>query len=74
MVPPGGVRVYLTISNHGFGFDASTRCGGPMPVVGQTRRFDPPPVTSGLPRTTDIIAPDWLVRLGPQAVISQQVA
>src|SRR5271169_5018837 len=33
---------------------------------GQKRRFDAPPTTSGLPRSTDIIKPPQLVRLGPK--------
>jgi hypothetical protein len=36
-----------------------------MPVVGQSRRFDPLPATSGVPRTTDIIRAARLVRLVP---------
>ena len=34
-----------------------------MSAVGQKRRFDPLPATSGLLRTTDIIRPAWLVPL-----------
>jgi hypothetical protein len=36
-----------------------------MSARGQTRRFDPLPATSGLPRTTDISRPARLVRLVP---------
>jgi hypothetical protein len=37
---------------------------------GHSRRFDPPPATSGLPRSTDIARPVRLVRLVPQADIT----
>ena len=37
------------------------------PAMGQSRRFDPLPVTSGLPRTTDISRPAPLVRFVPFA-------
>jgi len=37
--------------------------------LGQKRRFDPLPATSGLPRSTDIIRPVRLVRLVPTADI-----
>jgi hypothetical protein len=38
-----------------------------MSETGQKRRFDPLPVTSGLPRSTDIIRPARHVRLVPEA-------
>jgi hypothetical protein len=38
-----------------------------MSELGQSRRFDPLPATSGLPRSTDIIKPVPLVRLVPSA-------
>jgi hypothetical protein len=37
--------------------------------MGQSRHFDPAPLTSGLPRSTDIIRPDRLVRFVPEAVM-----
>jgi hypothetical protein len=37
-----------------------------MTEMGQKRRFDPLPATSGLPRTTDIIRSARLVRFVPQ--------
>src|ERR1700694_3279739 len=33
--------------------------------MGQSRRFDPQPITSGLPRSTDILRPAQLVRFVP---------
>ncbi len=36
-----------------------------MSASGHSRRFDPLPVTSGLPRTTDINRPASLVRFVP---------
>jgi len=41
--------------------------GFPSPTseVGQMRRFDPQPVTSGLPQSTDIARPARLVRFVP---------
>ena len=44
------------------------RCFWSMGVLsgsGQTRRFDPQPVTSGLPRSTDIVRPARLVPFVP---------
>src|ERR1700676_4452121 len=38
-------------------------------LMGQSRRFDPEPATSGLPRSTDIVRPARLVRLVPQAEV-----
>jgi hypothetical protein len=38
-----------------------------MSQMGQKRRFDPLPITSGLPRSTDIIYPARLVRFVPRA-------
>jgi hypothetical protein len=35
--------------------------------LGQSRRFDPPPATSGLSRSTDINRPAQLVRFVPTA-------
>src|ERR1700738_3872204 len=35
--------------------------------MGQKRRFDPQPLTSGLPQSTDIARPARLVRFVPQA-------
>ena len=42
-----------------------------MPAMGQSRRFDPLPATSGLPRTTDIIRPARLVRNVPTGDIAR---
>ena len=36
-----------------------------MSQLGQSRRFDPPPTTSGIPQTSDIIMSAELVRLVP---------
>src|ERR1700730_1450522 len=44
-----------------------------MSEVGQSRRFDAPPVTSGLPRSTDIVGPVRLVRFVPEAAISRRL-
>src|SRR5206468_5979278 len=41
-----------------------------MSALGQSRRFDPLPVTSGLPRTTDINRPAPLVRFVPTAEVT----
>jgi hypothetical protein len=51
--------------------EPSQRTGNPTAssAVGHSRRFDAPPVTSGLPRSTDIIRPAQLVRFVPQADI-----
>src|ERR1700688_4745347 len=38
-----------------------------MSEMGQSRRFGSPTATSGLPRSTDIGRPIWLVRLVPFA-------
>src|SRR5665647_1413700 len=32
-----------------------SRCKSPSSVSGQSRRFDPMPITSGVPRSTDIL-------------------
>ena len=40
-----------------------------MSIAGQSRRFDPPPVTSGLPRTTDITRSTRVVRSVPRTDI-----
>jgi hypothetical protein len=48
------------------------RCGistPPMSPWGQKRRFDPQPVTSGLPQSTDIAKSARLVRLVPEPEI-----
>jgi hypothetical protein len=37
----------------------------PMTALGQSRHFDRPPVTSGLPQLTDIPRPAQLVRFVP---------
>lgn len=37
-----------------------------MSLVGQSRRFGTLPATSGLPRSTDINRPAWLVRFVPK--------
>ena len=42
-----------------------------MPAMGHSRRFDPLPATSGLPRTTDIIRPARLVRNVPTGDIAR---
>ena len=39
-------------------------------ALGQKRRFDAPPTTSGQPQSTDIITPAQLVRLVPIASLS----
>src|ERR1700687_5028268 len=41
----------------------------PTCVLGQKRRFDAPPTTSGLPPSTDIIRPAQLVRLVPNSEV-----
>jgi hypothetical protein len=38
--------------------------------LGQKRRFDALPVTSGLPRTTDIIRPARLIRFVPRTEVT----
>jgi len=43
---------------------------GPMSDSGQTRRFNPLPMTSGLPQTTDIAEPGRLVRFVPETAMS----
>ena len=41
-----------------------------MSALGQSRRFDPLPATSGLPRSTDIVRPARLVRFVPTSYIA----
>jgi hypothetical protein len=54
----------------------SSGCGGPRatPGLGQSRHFDRAPLTSGLPRSTDIVRPAQLVRFVPKAVIGRHLA
>jgi hypothetical protein len=46
----------------------------PMTVVGHWRRFDPQPVTSGLPQTTDIARRAQLVRFVPRAELASTLS
>lgn len=41
-----------------------------MSEMGQSRRFDPLPATSGLPRSTDVVRPVRLVRFVPTAEVA----
>ena len=43
-----------------------------MSVAGQSRRFDPLQVTSGLTRTTDVNRLAPLVRFVPEAVVNRK--
>ena len=46
-----------------------SRTQSPLRAEGQSRRFDPLPVTSGLPRTTDINRPAPLFRFVPSTEV-----
>src|ERR1700736_5107331 len=48
---------------------ATVRQKARLPVMGQSRRFDPRPATSDQPQSTDINRPARLVRFVPTAVI-----
>jgi len=41
--------------------------------LGQSRRFDPLTTTFGLPQSTDIVRPAWLVRFVPEADIARSL-
>ena len=43
-------------------------------LLGQKRRFEPLPATSGLPRSTDIVGPTRLVRFVPEADLRRRAA
>ena len=45
-----------------------------MSEVGHSRRFGHLPVTSGLPQSTDIATPGWLVRFVPIVLQKSKVA
>jgi hypothetical protein len=42
--------------------------------MGHSRQFDPLPATSGLPQSTDIATPGWLVRFVPILLQKSKVA
>jgi hypothetical protein len=45
-----------------------------MSELGQTRRFDRQPATTGVPQLTDIVRPAPLVRFVPEAVVNDRAS
>jgi hypothetical protein len=66
--PATAILMWIKVGQRQFSGAFSPRSA--MSQLGQKRRFDPQPVTSGLPQSTDIAGPARLVRFVPTAVIS----
>lgn len=62
----GSIAVHSVIIGRSHNFATRVLSAGTVSGTGQSRQFDAPPATSGLPQSTDIARPARLVRFVPK--------